>query len=134
MERITWSDTFSVGVVELDDQHKRLVAMINRLIDEQKTLTRPETIAELITDMTDYALEHFRAEEYLMAEYGYEGKEVHVQVHEDFIRKTQEFMAAPAGPNILSKALLEFLKSWLIDHILNEDMQYKSHFQLKGVS
>lgn len=134
MDRITWSDTFSVGVAELDDQHKRLVRMINRLIDEQKTLTKPETIAELITEMTDYTLEHFRAEEYLMAEYGYERLAQHVEVHQDFIKKTQGFMAVPAGPNLLSKALLEFLKSWLVGHILHEDMQYKTLFQLKGVS
>ncbi|WP_163338643.1 bacteriohemerythrin [Desulfopila sp. IMCC35008] len=134
MERITWRNTFSVGVAELDDQHKRLVGMINRLIDEQKTLTTPETIAELITEMTDYALEHFRAEEYLMAEYGYERKDEHVKVHHDFINRTQGFMAAPVGPNLLSKELLEFLKSWLVGHILNEDMQYKPLFQQKGVS
>lgn len=134
MERIAWSDTFSVGVQELDDQHKKLVGMINRLIDEQKELTQPETIADLITEMTDYALEHFRAEEYLMAEYGYEKKNEHVEIHQQFIKKTQEFMVAAAGPNLLSKALLEFLKSWLVSHILNEDMQYKLLFQQKGVS
>lgn len=135
METIKWTETFSVGVKEMDDQHKKLVGMINRLIEEQHVLTEPVTIAELLTEMTDYALIHFRAEEYLMAEYGYEFKDRQAQSHEAFIEKTQAFMSASEiGPNILSKALLEYLKSWLTGHILNEDMQYKRFFAAKGVS
>lgn len=135
MEPIVWSQTFSVGVSELDTQHKKLIGMINRLIEEQKVVTDPVTIAELLTEMTDYAQEHFRSEEYLMAEYGYEGKDRQVQSHEAFIAKTNSFMSASdVGPNILSKALLEYLKSWLVNHILNEDMQYKEFFATKGLS
>lgn len=135
MEHITWNDSYSVGVKEMDDQHVKLVEMINQLIDEQKQLTEQATIADLLTRMTDYAREHFRAEEYLMAEYGYENKERQVRSHEEFIAKTLEFMSASdAGPNVLSKALLEYLKSWLLNHILTEDMQYKDFFRSKGVS
>ncbi|WP_136805237.1 bacteriohemerythrin [Desulfosediminicola flagellatus] len=135
MEIITWTKSFSVGVKEMDDQHKKLIAMINRLIEEQHTLTEPETIAELLTGMTDYALEHFRAEEYLMSEYGYENQARQVKSHEEFIARTMDFMSSTEiGPNILSKALLEYLKSWLVGHILNEDMQYKAFFAHKGVS
>lgn len=134
MEPIKWTNSFSVGVSEMDNQHKKLVAMINRLIDEQHTLTEPATIADLLTEMTDYAREHFRAEEYLMAEYGYEQKGAQVQAHEEFIAKTLSFMSASEiGPNILSKALLEYLKTWLVGHILKEDMQYKEFFVSKGV-
>lgn len=135
METIKWTDSYSVGVKEMDDQHKKLVAMINRLIEEQTTLTEPATIANLLTEMTDYAAEHFRSEEYLMAEYGYDFLARQKQTHEAFIAKTSEFMnASEVGPNILSKALLEFLKTWLVSHILNEDMQYKEFFKSKGVS
>ena len=134
MESIKWTDSFSVGVREMDNQHKKLVGMINRLIEEQHTLTEPATIAELLTEMTDYAREHFRAEEFLMAEYGYENKDRQAESHETFIAKTVELMSATnVGPNLLSKVLLEFLKSWLVSHILNEDMQYRSFFQSKGV-
>lgn len=135
MDIITWTNSLSVGIKEMDDQHKKLIAMINKLIEEQHTLTEPETIAELLTAMTDYAQEHFRAEEYLMSEYGYESIDRQVKSHEEFIAKTLAFMSASdIGPNILSKALLEYLKSWLVGHILNEDMQYKEFFAHKGVS
>jgi hemerythrin len=135
METIRWSDDLSVGVPEMDNQHQKLIGMINRLIREQKSLTDPTTIAELLTEMTDYALEHFRAEEYLMSEYGYEHKDRQVLQHEAFITKTQEFYSATnVGTNILSMALLDYLRNWLVDHILDEDMKYKSFFKSKGVS
>ena len=136
MEHIIWNDSFSVGVTEIDNQHARLVKMINRLIDEQKQLTDQTTIAELLTQMTDYAGEHFRSEEFLMAEYGYENLTAHVRIHGEFLARTMEFMSASSnvGPNLLSKALLEYLKSWLVNHILEEDMKYKTFFQAKGVS
>ena len=49
MEIIRWSDEFSVGVSEMDRQHQKLVDMINRLIKEQKVLTDPATVADLLT-------------------------------------------------------------------------------------
>ncbi len=135
MEIINWRDEFSVGVTEMDEQHKKLLAMINRLISEQKTLTDQKTIADLLTGMTDYADEHFRAEEFLMAEYDYDRKAQQEASHRAFLEKTQSFCTATdLGPNILSEALLDFLASWLIRHILTEDMQYKEFFKGKGLS
>lgn len=135
MKEIIWQDKFSVGVAEMDAQHKKLIAMINQLMTEQKTLTSPETIANLLTEMVDYCREHFRAEEYLMSEYGYEKIDKQVQQHEEFLQKTMEFCSVTGiGPNILSVALLEYLQIWLMDHILKEDMQYKAFFENKGVT
>jgi len=134
METIIWSGSLSVGVKEMDSQHQKLIGMINRLIEEQHVLTEPATIAELLTEMTDYAQVHFRAEEYLMAEYGYERLDSQKHSHAGFLDKTVEFMDASVGPNILSKALLEYLSSWLTGHILHEDMQYKEFFAKKGIA
>ncbi len=133
MEIIEWSDELSVGVTEMDMQHKKLIGMINQLIQEQHVLSEPETIAGLLTGMTEYAREHFRAEEYLMSEYGYEFKDRQVAQHNAFIDKTMTFCSAEMGVNILSKALLEYLSSWLVNHILKEDMQYKAYLTAKGV-
>lgn len=135
MESISWKQEFSVGVKEMDEQHKKLIGMINRLIAEQKMLTEPTTIAGLLTEMTDYAQVHFRAEEYLMAEYGYEHKALQEKQHQEFIDKTIDFYsAADLGPNMLSTALLDYLRVWLIGHILKEDMKYKEFFTSKGLN
>ena len=134
MEIINWKNEFSVGIKEMDEQHKKLLGMINRLVEEQHTLTDPKTIAELLTEMTDYAQVHFRAEEYLMAEYGYDQKTRQEEQHEAFIAKTISFYSATdIGPNILSAALLDYLGNWLVGHILREDMRYKEFFRSKGL-
>lgn len=135
MDTISWKNEFSVGINEIDNQHKKLLAMINRLIAEQKQLTDPKTIAELLTEMTEYAEEHFRTEEFMMAEHEYKLKSEHELEHQAFIEKTRSFMnAADVGPNILSSALLDYLSSWLVRHILTEDMKYKDFFQSKGIN
>ena len=135
MEVITWREEFSVGVAEMDQQHKKLLVMINRLISEQNALTDPRTIADLLTGMTNYADEHFRAEEFLMAEYSYARKTEQEAQHKAFIEKTQSFcLATNIASNILSQALLDYLGTWLVGHILKEDMQYKQFFKSKGVS
>ena len=135
MDIINWKNEFSVGVKEMDDQHKKLLGMINRLIEEQHTLTDPKTIADLLTEMTDYAQVHFRAEEFLMAEYGYDKKKQQEQQHQAFIDKTISFYSASdLGPNVLSVALLDYLSTWLVGHILKEDMKYKEFFKSKGLS
>ena len=135
MEIISWRNEFSVGVKAMDEQHKKLIGMINKLIEEQKVLTDPKTIADLLTEMTDYAQVHFRAEEYLMAEYGYEHKSQQEQQHQKFIDTTIAFYSASdLGPNVLSTALLDYLRTWLIGHILKEDMKYKDFFNSKGLS
>jgi len=135
MEIINWRNEFSVGVAEMDEQHKKLIGMINRLIEEQHNLTDQKTIAELLTEMTDYAQVHFRAEEYLMAEYGYDEKSNQEKMHQAFIEKTISFYSATdIGPNILSTALLDYLSTWLVSHILKEDMKYKEFFRSKGLS
>jgi hemerythrin-like metal-binding protein len=134
MEIINWKNEFSVGVKEMDEQHKKLLGMINRLIEEQHTLTDPRTIADLLTEMTDYAQVHFRAEEFLMAEYGYEQIGAQEKQHQAFIDKTISFYSATdIGPNILSVALLDYLGTWLVGHILQEDMKYKNFFKSKGL-
>lgn len=134
MEIINWKNEFSVGVKEMDEQHKKLLGMINRLIEEQHTLTDPRTIADLLTEMTEYAQVHFRAEEFLMAEYGYEQISAQEKQHQAFIDKTISFYSASdIGPNVLSVALLDYLGSWLVGHILQEDMKYKNFFKSKGL-
>jgi hemerythrin-like metal-binding protein len=65
MEQITWTEDFSVGVVRLDEQHKRLIQMINRLIAKPQTTTESEMVSDLLSDMTNYAQKHFAAEEEL---------------------------------------------------------------------
>jgi hemerythrin len=88
MEPVQWSEKFSVGVRELDQQHQQLIKLLNRLISTQGTInTHSETVSDIIMAMTRHAQAHFKAEERLMAAYGFPGLEEQKIQHRDFRKK-----------------------------------------------
>ena len=135
MEPVQWTEKFSVGVRELDQQHQQLVKLLNRLILAQGTITtHSQTISDILMEMTRYAQTHFTTEERLMEAYGYPGLEDQKLQHCDFRKKTVDFYAATTqGFEQVPEAMLEYLVNWLIHHILEDDMAYRSFFKEKGI-
>jgi len=135
MELVQWSEKFSVGVRELDEQHQQLIKLLNLLILTQGTAnTRSETISDTLMAMTRYAQAHFQAEEKLMEDYGFPGLEEQKIQHRDFRKKTVAFSTATYyGVDQVPEALLEYLVEWWVHHILEDDMAYRSFFKDKGV-
>ena len=135
MEKIIWNESYSVGVKEMDEQHKKLIEIINQLIEAQDEAVHSEKISDILTNMMDYAFYHFKAEENLMREHQYAEYTSHRKTHMGFIRRTAELSseAVDFAEHVPSETLL-FLKNWLLDHILKTDMQYKDFFKEKGLS
>jgi hemerythrin len=130
MEQITWTEDFSVGVVRLDEQHKRLIKMINRLIAEPQTTTESEMVSDLLSDMTNYAQAHFTTEEELMRQHNYPRLEEHVAQHRAFQKKTVDFCSATVlNVGIVPETMLHYLSDWLVEHVLTSDMAYKPFFR-----
>lgn len=134
MEPINWTENYSVGVALFDEQHKSLVDMLNRMIKDPTVTTGSETVSDVLTEMTQYALNHFRSEENLMTEHGYPHLDQHRQQHRRFEDKVVTLCSA-IGERVenVPQVLLEYLQAWLTQHILCEDMEYKAFFQDKGV-
>lgn len=128
---IEWSDRFSVGVPELDNQHQRLISIINRLNGCDRTAVCgpachfDQTLSELI----DYAERHFKAEEDYMASIGFDGLLQHEDEHRVFHEKMVGFCQRAADPTASQEhereQLMEYLKLWLTNHILKSDMCYR---------
>jgi len=135
MEPVQWSEKFSVGVRELDQQHQQLIKLLNRLILAQGTInTHSETISDILMAMTRYAQAHFKSEERLMEAYGFPDLEDQKKEHRDFRKKTVSFSTATFyGVDEIPESLLEYLVDWWVHHILEDDMAYRSFFQEKGV-
>ena len=133
MEKINWSPKYSVGVGILDEQHKRVVLMLNRLIGAKETTTKSEVISDLIMQMTTYAQEHFKFEEDLLAEIGFPLLDQHKQSHIEYRKKVVDLCrAVPLGIPVVPQVMLNFLVKWWRSHILEEDMGYKSFLEEKG--
>jgi len=79
---LEWEDKYSVGVVEIDDQHKRMFATINELLDSINNGTTEEHIGNIIESLVKYKIFHFETEEKYFKEFNYDGAEEHISRHD----------------------------------------------------
>ncbi len=140
-DTIHWRDDMSVGVAQLDDDHKGLIAILNRLghalhgdavngeggvpsRDDQRTVL---TLG--LRALESYMKVHFAREERAMQVGGFPGLDGHKPQHRDFIEEmtemTNRFEAG--GDTDLLEDLVLYLRDWLIHHIMVEDMTYKPY-------
>ena len=108
--------------------------MLNRLIGAKEATTASEVISDLITQMIQYAQEHFKTEEDLMVEFGFPLLDQHKQNHREYQKKVGDLCkAVPIDVPGVPQVMLNFLAQWWQNHILHEDMGYKSFFNKKGL-
>ncbi|MBM2837522.1 MAG: hemerythrin-like metal-binding protein [Deltaproteobacteria bacterium] len=134
MEKIIWDEGFSVGVSEMDRQHRRIIDIINSLIEKQDIEVDSEIISDTLIRMLEYANEHFRKEEQYMLEYDYPGHSRQREEHNEFRKRTAFFsIDTIKHKTTIPKDVLAYLKEWWVNHILKADMKYKTFFVERGV-
>ena len=125
MRGFVWTEAMSVGVPALDADHRCLVRIINLLNDAEGNDT--DRVIEIVMDtLAVYARFHFAREEQVMNACGFPALAVHSLEHESFCR-TVAAMAKKRGGESAAKDLLEYLKGWLLHHILIQDMAYRPY-------
>jgi hemerythrin len=118
-------EEYSVGVAELDEQHKGLVMLINRLTEAGY---RPERMKNALDALDRYAKDHFRAEEALMTSRHYENLDEHRKQHqafEEWLQAVKVVYNFSTSPDFFPDTVNTFLRNWLVNHILKTDMAYK---------
>jgi len=134
MPIITWTDSFSVKVVEIDNQHKKLVEMINRLYEAMKVGKSKDVMGEILDNLITYTATHFKTEEKYFDLYHYPEKETHKAEHEKFVETVTKFKNDfESGNAIISIEVMNFLKEWLTNHINGSDKQYTKCFNDQGL-
>ncbi|OOZ39970.1 bacteriohemerythrin [Solemya elarraichensis gill symbiont] len=134
MKKIIWEDEFSVGVEELDRQHKQIIEVINTLADKPRMFRRFQNVSSALMELTNYVSEHFLLEEKLLQENGYPNLLEHPKKHTLYSNKIVDFCQGSLdGKRDVPTELIDFLTHWWTNHILHEDMQYKAFFKEKGV-
>ncbi|PKL84234.1 MAG: hemerythrin [Ignavibacteriae bacterium HGW-Ignavibacteriae-3] len=134
MLKVDWSDNYSVGIDEIDNQHKKLFDILNILIESKELRIHSKNITNTLTKMVEYANYHFQTEEKYMLKYKYPEYALHKKEHKEFIKKTGHLcMATMEGNEMVPIELLTFLESWLVNHILKTDMKLKPFFLDKNI-
>lgn len=135
MSLIQWNSELSVGIASIDEQHKKLINMINALNDALENGLADEVLATIFADLTVYTEEHFGYEERLFAEYGYSETAAHKNEHQALIKQVQELKQKMLeGDFMIGVEVMVFLKEWLLNHILKTDKAYTQFMLDKGVS
>ncbi len=136
MPLIEWTDGMSVGVAAFDDDHKKLVAMLNELFDSMQSGAGKDKLGEILDGLIAYTVTHFDREEKMFAEHGFPGAEAHIKQHEDLkaqaVAAQEKFKSGAAAT--VSMEVLNFLKNWLVTHIQGSDMAYSAFFKQKGLA
>ena len=97
MAVISWKEIYETGIATLDNEHRALVAEINRLYEAIRDKRGDEVLGEILTMLESYTVNHFQHEEKLMAEYHYPGLEEHQRAHQELIDAVQEIKVRAAS-------------------------------------
>jgi hemerythrin len=134
MALIEWNSSLSVGIELIDNQHKKLVALINDLNEAMKLGKGSTIIKNIIDELISYTISHFATEEKYFKQFNYADTQVHVAEHEAFVRKVSDFVDDLNEARLsLSISVMNFLRDWLKNHIMVVDKKYAELFIANGV-
>lgn len=123
---IQWKEDFSIGVPSIDEQHKKLLEITGRaysLLKDEMRLDKYDQIVEILAELKDYTIYHFKFEEEYMASIGYGKLLSHKVEHADFIDKVNaiDMDKIDNNQNQYLLGLLDFVVDWIANHILQKD-------------
>ncbi|WP_051309843.1 bacteriohemerythrin [Desulfogranum japonicum] len=124
---VPWGKNLQLGIREIDEQHKVLVELINKLYRAMKVQSGREVVAEVIDELTEYTKYHFSFEEKQFHAYNYSEKDEHVRDHKKLIHQVTDLQKQMAsGKANVTMDLMDVLVDWLQTHILKTDKRYVS--------
>jgi hemerythrin len=123
---------FEIGIAEIDAQHRRLFELLNDMKGWSGTDLEHAASLDILDSLSEYALVHFAVEESIMRMLHYPATAAHVAEHKRFT-DTLDIFRHRLLKEQRSIDLVDFIKSWLVDHIDRVDRQYVDYFLAKGV-
>ncbi len=123
-----WRKAYEVNVPRIDDQHRKLVALLSELHEAMQEGQGQAVLRKVLDSLTGYTVWHFRTEERLMAEDCYPGYDQHREEHRLFVRQVKCFIRnLEAGKTTMTVKVLQFLRHWLFEHIQNSDRRFAAY-------
>ena len=125
---IEWEDRYDVKVGAMNDEHRELMRLMNRLHELEVAKAPRAELGRALEELGSFTVEHFKHEEEYQASIGYPGLASHQKIHADLLAKfgahKQDFDEGSGG---LGEKFFHFLKFWLSAHIAGVDRKYGDH-------
>ena len=127
MQPIEWREEYSVGIPEIDAQHRRLIELLGALVKFAGSggVVDPRTA---VAQVKRYAEQHLADEELMLSIRGYPGYAEHMAQH-DAYRKKAAVIEAQSDRKDFAIRITAFLVEWWSNHILNSDQEYARYFR-----
>jgi hemerythrin-like metal-binding protein len=129
---ITWSDRYDVGNEQLNQQHQKLIQLINVLYAARKSHREAEFLLKVVKELHEYARYHFEQEEALLTACLYPKLAEHRAEHDEFrqwLGRIERAMTLEKSEKVITEDVMNYLKSWLNSHILISDKKFASAIQ-----
>ena len=134
MAFIEWTEANATGIEEVDEQHKRLFNILNRLHEAVVKGKEQGELFAILDELIEYTVYHFQTEEKLFMEHGYPKCEEHTAEHDKLTNTAVDLQAQlRKGSATISFDLLDFLHNWLVEHTLGMDKEAGAFLMEKGV-
>lgn len=122
---IVWEDSYSVGVTKLDNQHRKIIGLINEIYDYLQGRTALLDQDRILDDLLTYTRNHFADEEDLLRIAKYPEYLEHKKHHDWMMQRTRAIRSEYLDKREdLSWELMDFLKKWWLSHIQSTDARY----------
>lgn len=132
MAFFTWESKYELGIPEIDNQHKKWVAILNKFYDQVSKSDLKQNMLEMLDEALDYTKFHFREEEKFMASINYAKIDDQKRMHKDIITTLENFRKTiNSDKTITSMSLTNEMKKWFKEHILVEDKKYADFLKQK---
>ena len=122
-----WNDSMSVGVAEMDGDHRVLLGLINELHDAGEDADSFDSVSQYLDILARYAAFHLAREEAMLEAVGYPHLIEHKARHDELRRQTDDLLRRfqDLGDPEVFEELEAFLMDWWTRHIMVEDMAYR---------
>jgi hemerythrin len=134
MALIDWNADLSVGIASIDDQHKKLIGLLNTLNDAMKSGKAKEALAGILSELINYTAYHFSNEEKYMEQAEYAAAFLHKTEHQKLVKQLLELQKEyAAGKAMITIDIMNFLKDRVAKHIQGSDKKYDPALIAKGI-
>lgn len=136
MSLMDWdAGKFDVLVPKMNEQHHRLVNIMNQLYDRHAEGAAKPALDKLLVQLRDFTIKHFREEEAMLEQMQFPSLSRHKLIHESLLQEFgKHYDAFSKGNGEISSAFFDYLRLWLTSHIMHIDRKYGEFSKQQSVA